>query len=226
MPGRTDMPRPTVMSRSNGQELRRQRPGRSPHRRPSTAALSVPRSRDGAVRYSRPAPARSGWQVKLDRPGRLRLKNPVLYRKSDLCQAIERELMSVLGIDKYKTSSITCTVQVDYDPRQLSKRQVIEILDSALAERRAPDRARQARSAPADLHGVAAARGGGPVRVPAALAGGGGGVCLHVDPDVQGGAATSCSRRSGSGSTCSTRSWSSAAWGRWRSSPGPCSAGA
>src|SRR4029453_10584568 len=32
----------------------------------------------------------------------------------------------------YKTSSLTCTVQIDYDPRQLSKLQVIEILDSAL----------------------------------------------------------------------------------------------
>ncbi len=73
------------------------------------AVLSVARNGDGVVRYSRPAAAPSGWQVKLDRPGRLRLKNPVLYRKSDLCQAIERELMSVLGIDQYKTSSLTCT---------------------------------------------------------------------------------------------------------------------
>ena len=59
----------------------------------------------------------TGWQVKLDSPGRIKLKNPVLYRKAELCQAIERELMSVLGIDKYKTSSLTCTVVVDYDPR-------------------------------------------------------------------------------------------------------------
>src|SRR5262249_62086988 len=65
--------------------------------------------------------------------GRLRLKNPVLYRKSELCQAIERELMSILGIDQYKTNSRTCAVQIDYDPRQLSKPQLIEILDSALS---------------------------------------------------------------------------------------------
>src|SRR5262249_11473098 len=54
-------------------------------------------------------------------------------RKSELCQAIERELMSILGIDQYKSSSLFCTVQIDYDPRQLNKRQLIEILDSALA---------------------------------------------------------------------------------------------
>ena len=96
------------------------------------AVLSVARNRAGVVRYARPAVAPSGWQVKLDRPGRLRLKNPVIYRKSDLCQAIERELMTVLGVEWYKTSSITCSVQVDYDPRELTRDQVVEILDSAL----------------------------------------------------------------------------------------------
>ena len=96
------------------------------------AVLSVARNRNGVVRYSRPVVAPSGWQVKLDRPGRLRLKNPVIYRKSDLCQAIERELMTVLGVEKYKTGSITCSVQVDYDPRELTRDQMVEILDSAL----------------------------------------------------------------------------------------------
>ena len=126
----------------------------------------------------------SGWEIKLDLPGRLRLKNPVLYRKSELCQAIERELMGVLGIDQFKTNSLTCTVLVHYDPQQLSQDQVIEILDSALADAEHPTRARQARPAPADLHGLAAAGGGGPVRGPAAAAGGRGGVRLHVDPDA------------------------------------------
>ncbi len=72
------------------------------------------------------------WEIKIDRPGRLRVKNPLLYRKSRLCRAIERELLSVIGVDRYKTSSITCAVQVDYNPRQLTRKQVIEILDSAL----------------------------------------------------------------------------------------------
>ena len=30
--------------------------------------------------------------------------------------------MSVLGIDKYKTSSLTCTVLVDYDPQAADAR--------------------------------------------------------------------------------------------------------
>jgi Cu2+-exporting ATPase len=90
-------------------------------------------ARDKEVTYYRHESLITGWEIKRDHPGRLRLRNPVLYRKAELCQAIERELVSVLGIDQYKTSSLTCSVQIDYDPRQLSKLQVIEILDSVLA---------------------------------------------------------------------------------------------
>src|SRR5262249_20061388 len=99
---------------------------------------SATRNRQGTVPYARMTPPQTGWQIKLDRPGRLQLKNPVLYRKSQLCEAIERDLMSVLGVEKYKTGSITCKVQVDYDPRQLSRDQVLEILDTALANAEHP----------------------------------------------------------------------------------------
>ena len=90
------------------------------------------KDRRGVVRYFRHDTIVTGWEVKQESPGRLKLRNPVLYRKVELCQAIERELMSVLGVDKYKTSSLTSTVVVDYDPRELTKTQIIEIIDSAL----------------------------------------------------------------------------------------------
>jgi heavy metal translocating P-type ATPase len=88
--------------------------------------------RKGVVRYYRQDSIVTGWEIKQESLGRLKLKNPVLYRKAELCQAIERELMSVLGVDKFKTSSLTSTVVVDYDPHELSKTQVIEIIESAL----------------------------------------------------------------------------------------------
>ena len=97
---------------------------------PKTASA---RDKKGVVRYYRHDAIVTGWEIVSEQPGRLKLKNPVLYRKNELCQAIERELVSVLGVDKYKTGSFTCAVQIDYDPRQLSKWQLIEILDSALA---------------------------------------------------------------------------------------------
>jgi Cu2+-exporting ATPase len=104
------------------------------------ASAKIARDKDGVVRYFRHETRITGWEIKVEQTGRLRLKNPVLYRKSELCQAIERELMNVLGIDQYKTNAMSSTVQVDYDPRQLSKLQVIEILDSALAGTEHPTR--------------------------------------------------------------------------------------
>jgi Cu2+-exporting ATPase len=115
--------------------------GRADHREvrgPLIASAATARDRNGVVRYHRHDSVVTGWEIKSDQAGRLRLKNPVLFRKKELCDAIERELMSVLGIDNYKTCSIRSTVQVDYDPRQLSKAQVLEILDSALAEAEHP----------------------------------------------------------------------------------------
>jgi Cu2+-exporting ATPase len=73
-----------------------------------------------------------------DQPGSVKLRNPVLYRKAVLCQAIERELMSVLGVDRYETSPLKCWVNIEYDPRQLGPVQLIEILDTALANTEHP----------------------------------------------------------------------------------------
>jgi heavy metal translocating P-type ATPase len=96
---------------------------------PSVAA----RDQHGVVRYRRYAGRVTGWHVERERMGSIRLNNPVLYRKGSLCEAIERELMSVLGVNRYDTSSVKCRVDIEYDPRQLSPSQLIEILDSALA---------------------------------------------------------------------------------------------
>jgi heavy metal translocating P-type ATPase len=114
---------------------------------PVIPGSATARDGKGVVRYHRLDTVVTAWEIKIDRPGRLKLKNPVLYRKNELCQAIERELMSVLGVDKYKTHSIRCTVDVDYDPRQLTKLQVVEIIDSALANAEHPTKLD-----PLDLH--------------------------------------------------------------------------
>jgi Cu2+-exporting ATPase len=87
----------------------------------------------GVVRLYRHGPIVTSWQVKREAPGRLRLHHPALYRRKEVCQAIERELMSVLGIDQYSTSSLTATVLIAYKPRNLRREQVIEILESAIA---------------------------------------------------------------------------------------------
>ncbi len=102
------------------------------------APAKAARDDRGTIRYHRYDSLVTGWEIRSEVPGRLRLKNPVLSRRIALCQAIERELVGVLGVDRYSTNSITCTVLVHYDTRQLSRNQVIEILDAALMDAEQP----------------------------------------------------------------------------------------
>src|SRR3984893_9591615 len=107
-------------------------------------ALTVPPSvtacdQLGVVRYHRYARMVTGWRVTCERVGMIKLENPVLYRKAALCEEIERELMSVLGVDRYETSSRNGRAKIEYDPRQLGPAQIIEILDGALANAEHPE---------------------------------------------------------------------------------------
>jgi heavy metal translocating P-type ATPase len=99
----------------------------------------IARDRHGIVRYHRYGQRITGWKVVRERVGEIRLENPVLYRKAALCQVIERELMSVLGVDRYETNAQNCRAKIEYDPRQISPAQIIEILDGALANAEHPD---------------------------------------------------------------------------------------
>ena len=96
------------------------------------------RDAKGEIRYFRHGTIVTQWEIKHELPGRLRLKNPVIHRKAEFCQAIERELMGVLGIDYFKTNPLTSTVLVQYDRRQLTRDQIIEILEAALANAEHP----------------------------------------------------------------------------------------
>jgi heavy metal translocating P-type ATPase len=103
-------------------------------RKPLVVSPSVTaRDQHGVVRYRRYAGRVTGWHVERERVGSIRLVNTVLFRKRALCDAIERELMSVLGVNRYDTNAVKCRVDIEYDPRQLNTSQLVEILDSALA---------------------------------------------------------------------------------------------
>jgi len=114
----------------------------APNSNPVVEAPSTVTAHDrhGTIRYYRYGDRVTGWKVVSERLGVIKLENPVLYRKAALCEAIERELMSVLGVDRYETSARDCRAKIEYDPRQLSPVQIVEILDGALANAEQPDR--------------------------------------------------------------------------------------
>ena len=94
----------------------------------------------GAIRYHRYGSRITGWRVVSERFGMIKLENPVLYRKAALCEGVERELMSVLGVERYETNATGCYAKIEYDPRQLNPVQIVEILDGALIHAEHPDR--------------------------------------------------------------------------------------
>jgi hypothetical protein len=89
-------------------------------------------SKKNAVRVYRYGSMLSTWAVKHETKGRIRFQNTALHRKRELCQAIERELMNVPGVDRYQTNDLTASVLVYYSDRQIQKHQLIEILDEVL----------------------------------------------------------------------------------------------
>src|SRR5271166_578290 len=106
---------------------------------PLIPLAATARDRRGVVRYRRFAQRITGWQMLSQRVGMIKLENPTLYRKAVLCEAIERELMSVLGVDRYETSSRNGWAKIEYDPRQLGPAQIVEILDGVLANAEHPE---------------------------------------------------------------------------------------
>ncbi|MES1171625.1 MAG: heavy metal translocating P-type ATPase [Bacteroidota bacterium] len=86
-----------------------------------------------SVRLQRYGNRLSTWTVKHELDGRLRVHNVALYRCRELCQAIEREFMNTFGIDQYSSDELTATVLIQFNPRQINKHQIVEILDEALS---------------------------------------------------------------------------------------------
>lgn len=88
---------------------------------------------DAPVRLQRYGQLLSTWTVRHELPGRVRFHNPLLFRRRELSEAIERELLNAFGIDRYKVDEFTGTLLVHYDRKQIRKHQIVELLDLALA---------------------------------------------------------------------------------------------
>jgi heavy metal translocating P-type ATPase len=98
----------------------------------SSGPDSLASSKSRAVRLQRHGRRLSTWTVQHELEGRIRLHNPALYRRRELCQAIEREFMNTFGIDRYSTDELTGTVLIHFDPKQIHKHQLVELLDATL----------------------------------------------------------------------------------------------
>jgi len=99
---------------------------------PVTLPDTFGRGGGSRIRLQRYGDSLSGWSVKHEINGRIRFENPVLLRRRALRQAIEAELINAFGIDKFSIQELTGTVLIHYNPRQIQKRQIVGLLDTAL----------------------------------------------------------------------------------------------
>lgn len=115
------------------------RNGETPSARPDkTVPLTLHPDADGVIRLYRYGTTVTSWEVVHALPGRVRLRHPMLHRKKDMCHAIERDLMNVLGIDAYKTNALTSTVLITYDERKFTPSQILDIVETALMHAEMP----------------------------------------------------------------------------------------
>ncbi|HJQ37852.1 MAG TPA: HAD-IC family P-type ATPase, partial [Thermoanaerobaculia bacterium] len=86
----------------------------------------------GVVRVHRYGAIATAWRVTSELPGRMRVRNDRLFRRKKLCHDIERELMTVMGVERFRSSAIACSVLVHYDPKAIGKAELLAVLDEIL----------------------------------------------------------------------------------------------
>ena len=106
--------------------------GHAKHDEPRQPQVDLAQLDGFPVTLSRYGAMVSTWQVAHEIPGRIRFKNPLLSRKKELCRQIERELMNTVGVERYATNPLTCSVLVIYHEAKIDRSQLVQVLDGAL----------------------------------------------------------------------------------------------
>jgi len=74
----------------------------------------------------------SDWRVVHAIPGRVRIKNPILYRRERCCREIERVVCNAVGVEEVKVSPKTASVLIEYDVAKTTKVELIDTLERGL----------------------------------------------------------------------------------------------
>ncbi len=76
----------------------------------------------------------STWELRSAEPRRLRLRNALIINKHYLVKLIEQEMMSLLGIEKYKVHERAGSITIEYCPRTIHPQQIVQSLDNAISK--------------------------------------------------------------------------------------------
>ena len=73
----------------------------------------------------------STWRLRYESKTRVRLSHPILLNRRDVAYRLEEELGTILGVTDFRTSVLTSSVVVRFDPRLLNLQRLIRRLEAA-----------------------------------------------------------------------------------------------
>jgi len=76
----------------------------------------------------------SSWELRVSVPGWIRLRHALVLNKVHLVDALERELLGLIGIEEFRPHRQAGSISITYDPNLVSTEQIIRHLDEALTK--------------------------------------------------------------------------------------------
>jgi manganese/zinc-transporting P-type ATPase C len=73
----------------------------------------------------------STWRLRYESKTRVRLSHPILLNRKDVAYRLEEELGAILGVTDFRTSVLTSSVVVHFDPRQLNLQRLVRRLEAS-----------------------------------------------------------------------------------------------
>ena len=74
------------------------------------------------------------WELRVSVPGWIRLRQALVLNKVHLVEALERELLGLIGIEEFRSHRQAGSISITYDPNIVSTEQIIRRLDEALTK--------------------------------------------------------------------------------------------
>ena len=98
---------------------------------------ALPRSQP-TLRAFRYGEVISTWELRMQLPGWIRLRNALVLNKPHLARYLEKELASLMGIEHFKIHLRGGSITIEFNPQIIHKQQIVSHLDAAIC--RAPKR--------------------------------------------------------------------------------------
>jgi heavy metal translocating P-type ATPase len=109
-------------------------------RRPDLAVTYSPKlrrvlsTRIARVRLFRYGKTITTWELRVSVPGWIRLRHALVLNKVHLVEALERELLGLMGIEEFRSHRQAGSISITYNPSVVSTEQIIRRLDEALTK--------------------------------------------------------------------------------------------